>query len=132
MPMIAFIGVRISWLMAARKALLAWLAASAASRALAQVREQARVVDRDRRLLRQADEEVEVGCVNGRAPRRAPHGHHAVDAAAADERRDHQSLRRPRRSASRDLHARVHRATSLTISGRRLGARASPMMPSPR
>ncbi len=31
MPMIAFIGVRISWLMAARKVLLAWLACSAAS-----------------------------------------------------------------------------------------------------
>ncbi len=33
MPMIAFIGVRISWLIAARKALLAWLASSAAFRA---------------------------------------------------------------------------------------------------
>ena len=29
MPMIPFIGVRISWLMVARKSLLAWLAASA-------------------------------------------------------------------------------------------------------
>ena len=33
MPMTAFIGVRISWLMLARKSLLARLAASAASRA---------------------------------------------------------------------------------------------------
>ena len=33
MPMIAFIGVRISWLIAARNALFAWLASSAASRA---------------------------------------------------------------------------------------------------
>ncbi len=33
MPMIAFIGVRISWLIAARKVLLAWLACSATSRA---------------------------------------------------------------------------------------------------
>ncbi len=33
MPMTAFIGVRISWLMVARKALLAWLAASASWRA---------------------------------------------------------------------------------------------------
>ena len=33
MPMTAFIGVRISWLMVARKALLASLAASAAARA---------------------------------------------------------------------------------------------------
>ena len=33
MPMMAFIGVRISWLMAARNALFAWFAASAASRA---------------------------------------------------------------------------------------------------
>ncbi len=33
MPMIAFIGVRISWLMAARNELLAWFAPSAASRA---------------------------------------------------------------------------------------------------
>jgi hypothetical protein len=35
MPMMAFIGVRISWLMLARKALLARLAASAASLAWA-------------------------------------------------------------------------------------------------
>ena len=33
MPMIAFMGVRISWLMVARKALLASFAASAARRA---------------------------------------------------------------------------------------------------
>ena len=33
MPMTAFIGVRISWLIVARKALLASLAASAAARA---------------------------------------------------------------------------------------------------
>ncbi len=33
MPMIAFIGVRISWLIAARKVLFAWLASSAARRA---------------------------------------------------------------------------------------------------
>ena len=33
MPMMAFIGVRISWLMLARKSLLAWVAASAAARA---------------------------------------------------------------------------------------------------
>ena len=33
MPMIAFIGVRISWLIAARNVLLAWLASSAAWRA---------------------------------------------------------------------------------------------------
>ena len=33
MPMTAFIGVRISWLMVARKALFAWVAASASSRA---------------------------------------------------------------------------------------------------
>ena len=31
MPMIAFIGVRISWLMLARKSDLAWVAASAAT-----------------------------------------------------------------------------------------------------
>ncbi len=33
MPMMAFIGVRISWLMVARKALFACVAASASSRA---------------------------------------------------------------------------------------------------
>ncbi len=33
MPMTAFIGVRISWLIVARKALLAWLACSASRRA---------------------------------------------------------------------------------------------------
>ena len=34
MPMIPFMGVRISWLMFARKSFLAWLAVSAASFAL--------------------------------------------------------------------------------------------------
>ena len=33
MPITAFIGVLISWLIVARKALLAWVAASASSRA---------------------------------------------------------------------------------------------------
>ncbi len=33
MPMIAFIGVLISWLIVARKALFAWLASSASCRA---------------------------------------------------------------------------------------------------
>ncbi len=37
MPMMPFIGVRISWLMLARNWLLAWLAASAASRACARL-----------------------------------------------------------------------------------------------
>ena len=61
MPMIAFIGVRISWLIAARKVLLAWFACSAASRASRGRPEQPGVLDRDRGLLRQADQEVEIG-----------------------------------------------------------------------
>ena len=52
--MIAFIGVRISWLIAARNALFAWFASSAASRASCASREQPGVLDRDRRLLRRA------------------------------------------------------------------------------
>ena len=63
--MIAFIGVRISWLIAARNADFAWLAASAASRRLAQVAEQPRVVDRDRGVLGEPDQEVELGVGEG-------------------------------------------------------------------
>ena len=66
MPMIAFIGVRISWLIAARNALLAWFASSAGLARVVRLGEQPGVVDRDRRLLRQPDEEVEVVGVNGR------------------------------------------------------------------
>ena len=51
MPMTAFIGVRISWLIVARKALLASLAASAAARASCACLEQPRVLDRDHRLV---------------------------------------------------------------------------------
>ena len=61
MPMIALSGVRISWLIAARKLLFASFACSAAARASSAVGEEPRVLDRDRRLLRQADEEVEIG-----------------------------------------------------------------------
>ena len=51
MPITAFIGVRISWLIVARNELLASLAASAAARASCASLEQARVLDRDHRLV---------------------------------------------------------------------------------
>ncbi len=51
MPMTAFIGVRISWLIVARKALLASLAASAWARGLLRLLEHLRVLDRDHRLV---------------------------------------------------------------------------------
>ena len=51
MPMTAFIGVRISWLIVARKALLASLAASACGTRLLRLLEQLRVLDRDHRLV---------------------------------------------------------------------------------
>ena len=80
--MIAFIGVRISWLIAARNVLLAWFACSAASRASRGVAEQAGVVDRDRRLLGEPDEEVEVGLGEAGARTGPPDRHHAADAVA--------------------------------------------------
>ena len=70
-PMTAFIGVRISWLIAARNALFAWFAASAAAWASWRVAEQPRVLDGDRRLPGEPDEEVEVG-LGERLARRAP------------------------------------------------------------
>ena len=51
MPITAFIGVRISWLIVARNALFASLAASAAARACLRFLEQPRVLDRDHRLV---------------------------------------------------------------------------------
>ena len=93
MPMIAFIGVRISWLIAARNELLAWFAASAALGRLAQIGEQAGVVDRDGRLLRQADEEVQVR--RRERPAAAPVRQTAImpfTPLAAEQRRDHQPL----------------------------------------
>ena len=51
MPITAFIGVRISWLMVARNELFASLAASAAARACLRLVEQAHVLDRDHRLV---------------------------------------------------------------------------------
>ncbi len=51
MPITAFIGVRISWLIVARNELLASLADSAAARASLRLLEQARVLDRDHRLV---------------------------------------------------------------------------------
>ena len=66
-PMTAFIGVRISWLIAARNALFAWLAPSAAAVASwASVKRRAFSM-RDRRLPGQPDEEVEVGLGERRA-----------------------------------------------------------------
>ena len=51
MPITAFIGVRISWLIVARNELLASLAASAAARACLRLVEQPHVLDRDHRLV---------------------------------------------------------------------------------
>ena len=61
MPMIAFIGVRISWLIAARNALLAWFASSAARRASCASAKSRALSIAIGGLLGEADEEVEVG-----------------------------------------------------------------------
>ena len=89
-PMIAFIGVRISWLIVARNALLDSFAASAISRASFTSREQPGVLDRDRRLLREPDQEVEVVVGEQRRGRGPPDRHHADDAPAREERGGHQ------------------------------------------
>ena len=51
MPMTAFIGVRISWLIVARKALLASLAALGGGAGFLRLLEQPRVLDRDHGLV---------------------------------------------------------------------------------
>ena len=88
MPITAFIGVRISWLIVARNALLASLAASAWARASCASLEQLGVLDRDHRLVGEGLEQLHSFSVNG--PRLA-------DASAmiapmpwpfADQRRD--------------------------------------------
>ena len=60
-------------------------------RALLGLREQPRVLDRHRGLQRQADQEVQV-TVAERHAARPPHGHHALDLAAGEQRRDHQAF----------------------------------------
>ena len=70
-PMTAFIGVRISWLIAARNALFAWLAPSAAVGRLLGLGEEPGVLERDRGLPGEADEEVEVGLAERLAARSA-------------------------------------------------------------
>ena len=60
MPMTAFIGVRISWLMVARNALFASFAASAAARASCASLEQPRVLDRDHRLVGEGLEQASI------------------------------------------------------------------------
>ena len=75
MPMTAFIGVRISWLMVARNALLASLAASAAARASCVSLEQARVLDRDHRLVGEGLQQLDL--LVGERPGRL--AHHAIE-----------------------------------------------------
>ena len=65
MPITAFIGVRISWLIVARNALLASLAASAAARASCVSLEQARVLDRDHGLVGEVSSSAISLSVNG-------------------------------------------------------------------
>ena len=84
--MIAFIGVRISWLMAARNVLLAWFACSAASRASRRGPEQPGVVDGDGGLLGQPDEEVQIRLAERIARTGPPDREHAADAVPADQR----------------------------------------------
>ena len=54
--------------------------------------EQPRVFDRDRRLLREPDEEVEVAAGEQRRRGAPPDGHHPDDLAACEEGSGHQSL----------------------------------------
>ena len=58
--MIAFIGVRISWLIAARNVLLALVGVLGRLAGRLRLAEQPGVLDGDRGLLGQADEQVEV------------------------------------------------------------------------
>ena len=91
-PMIAFIGVRISWLIAARNVLLAWSARLGRFRRRPGVAVQAGVLEGDRGVLRQADEQVEVARAEGRCVARAPDGHRAEHRLAGDEGGGHQPL----------------------------------------
>ena len=59
--------------------------------ALLRLREQARVFDRDGSLQRQTDQELELAVAERLAPG-APHGHHAFDHLAGEQRGHHQSL----------------------------------------
>ena len=131
MPMIAFIGVRISWLMAARKELLAWFARLCRLARFARLGEQLGVVDGDRGLLRQPDQEVEIGLSERTVFRAcAPDGHHAVD-AARDRSAARPSAAPPRSRRAGDLdRARVGLVTSLMTSGR-ASAASVPMIPRP-
>ena len=90
MPMIAFIGVRISWLMVARKALLAWLAASAAAWEFCACWNRRRVLNGDGRLLGKTDRKIQVG-LSERSGRGfiAPHSQHTDHPVAGFERREH-------------------------------------------
>ena len=131
MPMIAFIGVRISWLIAARKVLLAWLACSAASRASrASANSRAFSIaiaaccDSPTRKSRSA-------CGERRRRRRAPDGHHADDPSrpTSGATISRSSGRRPRCPGS---------AIAAWIAGDvvddlrpRRRATTSPMIPSP-
>ena len=116
MPMIAFIGVRISWLMAARNVLLAWFACSAASRASRGRPEQPGVVDGDRRLLGEADQEVEVGLVNGALGPERQTAIMPLTPSRPMQRRDHQPLVPATSSVPGIWTSAGRSATSLTTS----------------
>ena len=118
MPITAFIGVRISWLMVARNALLASLAVSAAARASCASLEQPRVLDRDHRLVGEGLQQREL--LLAERLRRLTHQAERADAAVFPQHRrpghravaaqlDHPAHARRRVRHRRDI-GNVHRA----------------------
>ena len=85
MPITAFIGVRISWLIVARNALFASLAASAAARASCGLLEQPRVLDRDHGLVGEGLQQRDL--LVGERPRRLAHDADRADAAVFPQHR---------------------------------------------
>ena len=116
-PMIAFIGVRISWLIAARNALFAWFASSAAavaSWASANSRAFSIAIDA---CWESPTRKSRSAWMNG-SPPGAPDRHHPGDPVAGDERRDHQALVSGSCSAVPGIvDVRGSRLASLTNSG---------------
>ena len=80
MPITAFIGVRISWLMLARKSDLRSVRGLGRGARLLRVPEQPRVLDRDHRLVAEGLEQRELLVVKGNAW--AAEAHYAIDADA--------------------------------------------------
>ena len=104
MPMTAFIGVRISWLIVARNALLASFAVSACARASLRLREELRVANRDADAGGHRGEQTLVGWREAAFLAGALHADHADRLAAHRDRHAQVGL---------GLHADLRRADRL-------------------